>query len=55
MDEKMAYRVKIAEKIAAKIQDEIDGLLSGVTHAKVDTFMVRGFERNLAATGRGNH
>ena len=47
MDEKMAYRVKIAEKIAAEIQDEIDGLLSWVTHAKVDNMV-----RDLNETSR---
>ena len=47
MDEKMAYRVKIAEKIAEEIQDEIDGLLSWVTHAKVDNMV-----RDLNETSR---
>ncbi len=47
MDEKMAYRVKIAKKIAAEIQDEIDGLLSWVTHAKVDNMV-----RDLNETSR---
>lgn len=47
IDEKMAYRMKIARKIEAEIQDEIDGLLLWVTHAKVDNMV-----RDLNETSR---
>lgn len=47
IDEKMAYRMKIAKKIEAEIQDEIDGLLLWITHAKVDNMV-----RDLNETSR---
>ncbi|MBC3886838.1 glutamyl-tRNA reductase [Acetobacterium paludosum] len=39
IDETMVYRMKVAEKIAAEIQEEIDGLILWVTHAKVDNMV----------------
>lgn len=39
MDETMVYRQKIAKKIAIEIEDEIDGLLLWITHAKVDNMV----------------
>ena len=39
MDEKMIYRQEIAKKIAIEIQEEIDGLLLWITHAKVDNMV----------------
>jgi glutamyl-tRNA reductase len=39
MDEKMAYRVEVAKKIEQEIQVEIEGLLSWITHAKVDNMV----------------
>jgi glutamyl-tRNA reductase len=47
MDEKMTYRIQVAKQIAEEIQDEIDGLLSWVTHAKVDNMV-----RDLNETSR---
>ncbi len=47
MDEKMAYRMKVAKKIALEIQHEIDGLLAWITHAKVDNMV-----RDLNETSR---
>ncbi|MBC3795951.1 glutamyl-tRNA reductase [Acetobacterium tundrae] len=39
IDETMVYRMKVAEKIAGEIQEEIDGLILWVTHAKVDNMV----------------
>jgi len=39
MDERMVYRQEIAKIIEVEIQSEIDGLLSWVTHAKVDNMV----------------
>lgn len=39
MDEKMAYRKAIAKKMKVEIEDEIDSLLSWITHAKVDNMV----------------
>jgi len=39
MDETMIYRQEIAKKIAVEIQEEIDGLLLWITHAKVDNMV----------------
>ena len=47
IDETMAYRLKVAEAISGEIQNEIDGLLSWVTHAKVDNMV-----RDLNETSR---
>lgn len=47
MDEKMTYRQEVAKKIEIEIQDEIDDLLSWITHAKVDNMV-----RDLNETSR---
>ncbi len=39
MDESMNYRLEVAKKIACEIKVEIDGLLSWITHAKVDNMV----------------